>query len=135
MSHEYGGFRTVLARKGFEGIFISGEQPAAASASTKRAGRSRPRLNLGGSAVWFCIAVPVVPIYLLKFGIVELHNNPLIYTLEDGKVKRYRRKFTIDKDLLKIVLKALFVPPASIAVWIGIIVFIVMCFLTAYGFE
>ena len=93
------------------------------------------RLNLGGSAVWFCIAVPVVPIYLLKFGIVELHNNPLIYTLEDGKAKRYRRKFTIDKDLLKIVLKALFVPPASIAVWIGIIVFIVMCFLTAYGFE
>ena len=32
------------------------------------------KINLGGSAVWFCIAVPVVPIYLLKFGIVELHD-------------------------------------------------------------
>ena len=33
------------------------------------------KINLGGSAVWFCIAVPVVPIYLLKFGIVELHDR------------------------------------------------------------
>ena len=93
------------------------------------------KLNLGGSAVWFCIAVPVVPIYLLKFGIVELYDKPLIYTSENGRLKRYRKKFTVDKDLLRIILRGLFVPPLSIAVWIGILVFFVMCYLTAFGFE
>ena len=94
------------------------------------------KLNLGGSAVWFCIMVPVVPIYILKFGIVELHDRPWIYTLsKNGKKKRYR-KLPDSKDvryMLLGLLKALFVPPVSLAVWFGILSFLAMVYLTAGG--
>lgn len=95
-------------------------------------------LHFGGSAVWFCIAVPVVPIYLLKFGIVELHENPWIcYRADSGRIKRYRskkKKFKIDGELIKTILLFTFVPPASLAVWAGIAAFCVMVYLTAgYG--
>ena len=96
------------------------------------------RLELGGSAVWFCIAVPVVPVYLLKFGIVDLHENPWIYLIkENGKTKRYRKKKEKGdrKETLRMVLRLLFVPPQSLAVWFGIISFCVMCYLTAFGFD
>ena len=96
------------------------------------------RLDLRGSGVWFCIFVPVVPIYLLKFGIVELHDNPWIYLYQDnGRLKRYRKKheFRLKKGMLKDILKALFVPPLSLAVWFGILSFIVMVYLTAFGFD
>ena len=94
------------------------------------------KINLGGSAVWFCIAVPVVPIYLLKFGIVELHDRPWIYTVsKDGKKKRYRPKPNPDdvKDIVFGFLRALIIPPISLAVWFGIISFFVMVYLTAGG--
>ncbi len=96
------------------------------------------RLTLGGSAVWFCIAVPVVPIYVLKFGVIEFYENPWIYILgPNGKKKRYRpkRKRKLDKETLKTILAALFVPPLSLAVWFGIISFCMMCYLTAFGFD
>ena len=95
------------------------------------------RLDLGGSAVWFCIAVPVVPVYLLKFGIVELHDNPLVYVLnEDGTKKRYHKESSISPGTaVKYVLKALFVPPVCFAVWFGIAVFVTMVYLTAFGFD
>ena len=95
-------------------------------------------LHLGGSAVWFCIAVPVVPIYLLKFGIVELHDNPWIYLRTDtGKLKRYRQKrpSLLNKNTLKAILRTLFVPPVSLAVWFAILSFIVMVYLTATGLD
>ena len=93
------------------------------------------RLELGGSAVWFCIAVPVVPVYLLKFGIVELHENPWIYLIqENGKTKRYRKKGGSGVTP-GMVLRLLFVPPQSLGVWFGIICFCVMCYLTAFGFD
>ena len=94
------------------------------------------KINLGGSAVWFCIAVPVVPIYLLKFGIVELHDRPWIYILsKDGKKKRYRPKPNADdvKDVVFGFLRALIIPPISLAVWFGILSFCVMVYLTAGG--
>ena len=92
------------------------------------------KLNLGGSAVWFCIAVPVVPVYLVKFGIVELYERPLIYTVsEGGRKKRWKEKrpsiFTVQNLLT--VLRVLIVPPVSLAVWFGIISFFVMIYLTA----
>ena len=96
------------------------------------------RLTLGGSAVWFCIAVPVVPIYLLKFGIVELHDNPWIFIRTDkGKKKRYRQKhkIRITWNGVKEVLRVLFVPPVSLAVWFGILCFFMCVYLTAFGFE
>ena len=94
------------------------------------------KINLGGSAVWFCIAVPVVPIYLWKFGIVELHDRPWIYTFsEDGKKHRYRKRLRlrITRMTVRTVLRVLFVPPASLAVWFGILGFIVIVYLTAGG--
>ena len=93
------------------------------------------RISLGGSAVWFCIAVPVVPIYILKFGLIDLYDNPWIYILlPDGTKKRYHRKKERKFDrgeVLKTVLAALFIPPLSLAVWFGIICFCVMVYLTA----
>ena len=95
------------------------------------------RLELGGSAVWFCIMVPVVPIYLLKFAVIELYDRPWIYRiLENGKRKRYRKPMNIDfVELGATVLKAMFVPPVSLAVWFGLLCFGVMCYLTAFGFD
>ena len=94
-------------------------------------------LNLGGSAVWFCIAVPVVPIYLLKFGIVELYDRPWIYILsENGRPKRYRKKPEPVNimDALKTVLRVALIPPESLAFWFAVICFFTMCWLTAFGF-
>ena len=96
------------------------------------------RLELGGSAVWFCIAVPVVPVYLLKFGLVDLYENPRIYLMTDkGRKKRYRKQKEKGArgETLRMVLRALFVPPVSLAVWFGIASFCVMCYLTAFGFD
>ena len=96
------------------------------------------RLELGGSAVWFIIAVPIVPIYRLKFGIVQLYERPWIYTFKaNGKKKRYRPKseFKITKSMVKDILHAVFIPPISLAVWFAIISFFVMVYLTAFGFD
>ena len=96
------------------------------------------RLELGGSAMWFCIAVPTVPVILLKYGIVQLYERPWVYIRRpDGKLKRYREKHhvQIDKETVKTVLRVLFVPPVSLAVWFGILSFFVMCYLTAFGFD
>ena len=95
------------------------------------------RLELGGSAVWFCIMVPVTPIYLLKLGIEELYDKPLIYRLNSkGKWKRYRSlpKIKITKYSLKTALRIIFIPPASLAFWFAVLSFGVMCYLTAFGF-
>ena len=96
------------------------------------------RLTLGGSAVWFCIMVPVVPIYLLKFGVISLYEHPWIYVpAGNGRWRRYREKRdpAQKKSLRRIVLRALFVPPVSLGVWFGILCFCVMCYLTAFGFD
>jgi ribosomal protein L37AE/L43A/predicted RNA-binding Zn-ribbon protein involved in translation (DUF1610 family) len=95
-------------------------------------------LELGGSAVWFCVFVPVIPIYLLKFGRISLYDRPWIYILlPDGTKKRYREKRNPNltkKDIVKTVLRLLFKPPVSLAVWFGIASFCTMCYLTAFGF-
>ena len=95
-------------------------------------------LELGGSAVWFCIMVPVIPVYILKFESVELYERPWIYIFnKKGKPKRYKKKyrFKITKPMAKDILRAVFVPPASLAVWFAILCFFVMCYLTAFGFD
>ena len=96
------------------------------------------KLNLGGSAVWFCIAVPVVPVYLLKFGIVELHDRPWIYIIdENGAKHRYSKSIPplFTKENMGMLLRALFVPPGCLAVWFGILCFFVIVYLTAFGFD
>ncbi len=94
-------------------------------------------LELGGSAAWFCLMVPLVPVFILKFGIVELYDHPWVYTVsEKGKLQRVRkeRSSKISKSDVKMILQVVFVPPASLAVWFGIICFFTMCYLTAFGF-
>ena len=92
------------------------------------------RLNLAGSAVWFCIFVPVIPIYLIKFGRIDMYDRPWIYVAkEDGTMERYREKNS-SAITWKSVLRLLFVPPVCLAVWFGIACFCAMCYLTAFGF-
>ena len=93
------------------------------------------KLQLGGSAVWFCIVVPTLPVYILKFAIEELYDRPWIYVIqENGRKKRYRKKrepIGIDWHM---VLRVLFVPPYCLGTWFAIISFITMVYLTAgYG--
>lgn len=93
------------------------------------------RLNLGGSAVWFCIAVPVVPIYLVRFGIQWLYENPWIYIFtENGKRKRYWKKPKTDtasiKETLKICIGLFIAPPFCFITW----AFIAIVYFTAFSF-
>ena len=94
------------------------------------------QLNLGGSAAWFCIFVPVVPIYLLNFGRIELYDRPWFYvTKPNGKKKRYKGNPGMSKkEIFLTPLKLLFKPPECLAVWFGLVCFCTMCYLTAFGF-
>ncbi|MCQ2400722.1 MAG: hypothetical protein MJ059_02230 [Lachnospiraceae bacterium] len=96
------------------------------------------RLTPGGSAVWFCITVPTVPVYFIVYGIVSLYDRPWIYVInEDGSRKRYRKKVKLTaekvREALKVVAGLLFVPPLCLATWFAIAAFCVMCYLTAFG--
>ena len=54
-------------------------------------GCSAQGLTVGGAAVWLCIMVPLAPVFLLKFGRLELYRHPVIhYRTDDGRRKRYR---------------------------------------------
>ncbi len=67
---------------------------------------------------------------------MELYEHPWVYYRTDaGRMKRFRDKssFKIDKHMAGAVLRALIVPPVSLAVWFGIASFLVMCYLTAGG--
>ncbi|MBR2671616.1 MAG: hypothetical protein IKE27_05400 [Oscillospiraceae bacterium] len=97
-------------------------------------------IHLGGSAVWFCIMIPIIPVYILKLGIVEMYEKPWIYIVNrKGKWERYRRRIEKPnkedvKSTIGTILRVVFVPPISLAVWFGIISFFVICYLTAgYG--
>ncbi len=95
------------------------------------------QLELGGSAVWFCIFIPVVPIYVLKFGIIELYERPWIYLLtENRQKKRYRQPIEWKKIGKWILagLKHLIIPPECFAIWLGIACFCMIVYLTAFGF-
>ena len=47
----------------------------------------------GGSAVWFCITIPLIPVFLVKYGRIELYDHPWIYIIkENGRKKRYKNK-------------------------------------------
>lgn len=99
------------------------------------------QIELGGSAPWFCISVPLAPILLLKYGRMELYDNPWIYLLdEEGGKKRYKPKPAVSvketiKEILKEILPCLYKPPACFLAWFIIAIFCGMVYLTAFGFE
>lgn len=90
-------------------------------------------ISLGGSAVWFCIAVPVVPIYFIQFGIKQLYERPWIYTrTEGGKLKRYRGDREEHRKEVRQALRT-FASPKWIALALVVIaVFCVMVYLTGF---
>lgn len=97
------------------------------------------RLTLSGSAVWFCITVPVVPIYLIRFGIQWLYENPWIYIItEEGKRRRYRHKENKGvKKIIKVITTILtlyIVPPICLLTWFVTACIGVMVYLTAFGY-
>lgn len=97
------------------------------------------RLTLSGSAVWFCITVPLIPIYLIRFGLQWIYENPWIYIFtEDGKRRKYRKKRDISvKKVLQFIptiLSLYIVPPICLLTWFVTASLIVMVYLTAFGF-
>ena len=54
-------------------------------------GLSVEGFHIGGAAVWLCITVPIAPVYLLKFGRLDLYEHPLIwYYGSDSRMIRWR---------------------------------------------
>lgn len=96
------------------------------------------RLDLAGSAVWFLITVPTVPIYLIRFGIQWLYENPQIFVLkEDGRrvPLRKTRKYSF-KDVVKVlasILGFLIVPPYCFISWLVLGSLGCMIYFTAFG--
>ena len=94
------------------------------------------QINLGGSAVWFCIAVPLAPVFLVKYGRMDIYDKPWIYLIdENGRKRRYRKKRSKKerKDMIRFV-KDFFEPPL---LWISLIIIFLFCtmvYLTAFGF-
>ncbi len=92
-------------------------------------------LNLGGSAVWFCIAAPIAPVFLIKYGRIDIYDSPWIYVVgEGGKRRRYKPKRNLEKvhDIM-LFIKDLLKPPL---LWITLIltaIFCTMVYLTAFG--
>ncbi len=59
-------------------------------------------LTLGGAAVWLCITVPLAPVFLLKFGRLELYEHPIVhYRDADGRRRRYRAPKKPPRDRLR----------------------------------
>ena len=92
-------------------------------------------LNLGGSAVWFCIAVPLAPVFLIKYGRMDIYDNPWIYMIgENGQKKRYKPKR--DKaDMRENIdfIKEWFKPPLLWLTLFILLLFGTMVYLTAFG--
>ena len=94
------------------------------------------KLNLGGSAVWFCLSVPLAPVFVVKFAILDLYDNPLIYLIkENGRLKRYRRKKKLPplKDILSEVKELFSERWFRVVLFVGIFIFGSMVYLTAFG--
>ena len=93
-------------------------------------------LNLSGSAVWFCIAVPLAPVFLIKYGRMDIYDNPWIYlTGKNGKKKLYRPKRDPKevRDNIRFIMEW-FKPPL---LWISLFLIFLFCsivYLTAFGF-
>ncbi|MBO7677821.1 MAG: hypothetical protein J6S49_09970 [Erysipelotrichaceae bacterium] len=93
-------------------------------------------LNLGGSAAWFCVTVPLAPVFLIKYGRMDIYDNPWIYLVDDkGKKKLYRpKRNSMDISDTISFIKEWFVPPLLWLTLFLIFLFCSMVYLTAFGF-
>ncbi|WP_027407503.1 hypothetical protein [Anaerovibrio sp. RM50] len=94
-------------------------------------------LNLGGSAVWFCITVPLAPVFLVKFGRMDIYDNPWIYLVDgNGKRTRYKPKTNPkEKEAIMLFVNDLYKPPLLWLTLFVILLFCTMVYLTAFGFD
>ncbi len=94
------------------------------------------QIELGGSAVWFCLAVPLAPIFLIKYGRMDIYDNPWIYLIsENGGKRRYKKKRDPkEKEDIKAFIKDLFKPPFLWVTLVMVLLFCTMVYLTAFGF-
>lgn len=68
-------------------------------------------LTIGGAAVWLCLAVPLAPVFLLKYGRLEIYERPIVrYRTDDGRRKRYRPAKTPRKEIWDTVRAFVFSP-------------------------
>lgn len=89
-------------------------------------------ISLGGSAVWFCIAVPTVPIIMSQVGFQEIYNSPRLFvTVPDGsrKKKRVYKDGQIKPGKTLLTVLAMCLHPIG---WIVIAVIALMVYLTAF---
>ncbi|MCR4705259.1 MAG: hypothetical protein K5641_04270 [Lachnospiraceae bacterium] len=95
------------------------------------------QLNLGGSAVWFCLAVPLAPFFLVKYGRMDIYDNPWIYLImENGKKKRYKPKRDSQevREIIDFIKEEFFRPPLLWVSLLMVLLFGTMVYLTAFGF-
>ena len=81
-------------------------------------------LDIVGSAVWFCIFVPVVPAYYIRMGRIDIYENPYIWRIDENGRKR---KVRTESRTVRIrdVVKALF-SPGFIVAGLAIVLFFCM---------
>ena len=95
------------------------------------------RLYLAGSGIWFCIAVPTIPVYFIKFGIQALYSDPWVYFIDDkGKKKRYKEKKEVNaEEVVKDIFFALFSFPLCLITWFALLGFVMTIYFTAFGAD
>lgn len=87
-------------------------------------GCSAQGLTLGGAAVWLCITVPIAPVYLLKFGRLDLYEHPLIDVRDSsGRWKRVRKQ-SAWKRMVELF-KTVFCSPILVGVLIALGILII----------
>ena len=98
-------------------------------------GFSFEKLNLGGSAVWFCLAVPLAPFFLVKYCRMDIYDTPWIYLVgENGRKKRYKPKRNrADAEDIKQFIHDCLKPPLLWVTLIMLVLFGSMVYLTAFG--
>lgn len=93
------------------------------------------KLNLGGSAAWFCVTVPTAPVVLIQTGLKELYSSPWIYTISpDGKKKRWHEHEIKPGRLVKDALTLLFGLCLHPLGWLALLLMGTMIYVTAFGF-
>lgn len=81
-------------------------------------------LEIGGSAVWLCIFVPVVPAYYIKMGRIDIYENPYVYRIDaDGRTRKVptKSRTTTVTDVVKMAFS-----PGLIGLGLGLLLFLFM---------
>lgn len=93
-------------------------------------------LTISGAAVWLCIAVPLAPVFVLKFGRLELYEHPVVqYCDDNGRRHRWRKpKGPLKERLVEVVntVKSFVFSPVILAVLFILIVLIVNTYLVLH---